>query len=362
MFKILRRFASTRPPLRDIIPSKKVFNRILFDQDSRLAYSRAMKIYEAVYNHIDNPNHILLPSYTRSDDLMSLKEVLSVIRKTTNTINRHLVELENELVEQAGELGSSNAIAILAFNTIQDPNTSKEDFQYANQLIENLSDLKNPLTFKLAGDLAYKKRAFSQAESYWLQFIELEPNTINASHVYSNLGLYYYTLQPKPDLIRARQYLEKSIAFGQLDSTILRSHYYYSQLFTLTDPKIARYHLEICASKGLKESFSSLGFLELNVFNNYDKSLEWFKLGHEADGDLSCLIGQFDCQILLKDRKSALKALQKIMSIQEKFEKSRQNPSVPEKYRATIASNKHLLSMFFSSRKQAIELVNTSSF
>lgn len=357
MNRITIRYSSTRAPLKDIIPTKKVFNRILFDQDSRLAYKKAMNIYESVYQHLDDPSHIRLPRYTRGSDLMTLKDVLAVIRKTTNTIDRRLVALENELVEQAGELGNNDAIAMLAFQTIEDPKTTKEDYKYANELINQLSDLKHPLTFKLAGDLAYKTKAFPQAESYWLQFLELEDNTINASHVYANLGLYYYTLYPKPNLLKARFYLEKSLVFGELDSTILRSHYYYSQLFTLTNPKIAKYHLEICASKGLKESFSSLGFMEMNVFGNYDKSLEWFKLGHEADGDLSCLIGSFDCYMVLKEHKSALKVLLQIRQVEQKINKK--IPNAPQQIQQTIDSNKQLLQMFFNSRKPQIQLIQT---
>lgn len=344
----------SRSALKELLPSKKVMNRILFDQDSRVGYSKAMKIYETVYSNLDDPDSIRLPKYTQSDDLMRLKEVLAVIRKTTNTINRNLVALENELVEQAGELGNNDAISMLAFQTIQDPKTDKEDYKYANTLIDELSRINHPLTYKLAGDLAFKNKAFSQAELFWLKFLELESNTIEASHVYSNLGIYYYTRSPRPDLMRARYYLQKSLAYGELDATILKSHYFYSQLFTLTDPKIAKYHLEICAGKGLKESFASLGFLEMNVFNNFDKSLEWFKLGHEADGDLSCLIGQFDCYMLLKDLKNAMKVLQKIRSVQENVIKSK-TKKMPDNIKATVDSNTILLQMFFSTRREQIQ-------
>lgn len=365
MLRVPIRYASTsqRPPLINIIPRKKILNRILFDQDSRLTYKKVMQTYDCIYQNLDSPQDIKLPSYIRSDDLMVLKDVLGVIRKTTNTINSNLVAIENELVEQASELGNNDAISMLAFKTIQDKNTTKEDYKYATKLIDDLSKLKHPLTFKLAGDLAFSKGALEQAKDYWLEFIELEPNTINASHVYSNLGIYFYTQYPKPDLYKARYYLEKSMALGQLDSVILRSHYYYSQLFTLTNPKLAKYHLEICASKGLKESFNSLGFMEMNVFNNYPKSLEWFKLGVEADGDLSCLIGQFDLYILLKDYKNANRILQKIKSIQEMILQAQSKTNAqPEHIQRTIASNGSLLNMFFGSRQELIKLASNLAF
>lgn len=322
-----------------------------------------MLIYESIYRDIDQPQNIRLPKYTKPQDLMVLKDVLGVLRKSTNTINSNLVALENELVEQAGELGNNDAISLLAFKTIQDKNTAKEDYQYANKLIQDLSNAKHPLTFKLAGDLAYSKGALEQARDYWLEFIELEPDTIEASHVYGNLGIYYYTLWPKPDLYKARFYLEKSIAFGQLDSIVLKSHYYYSQLFTMVNPKVARYHLELCTSKGLKESFASLGFMEMNIFNNQAKSLEWFKLGVEADGDLSCLIGQFDVYILLKDYKNANKILHNIKSIQEKIEKTKGKSSkLPDNIQTTINSNSLLLDMFFGTRPEQIQLAVNKAF
>lgn len=350
-----------RPALLQLMPKKKMLNRILFDHDSRLNYSKVLKVYQSLYDNLDNPDDIKLPNFVKSDDLMVLRQVLSSIRKSTNTINRNLVDLENELLEQASELGNNDAIAFLAFNTIQDKTASKADFRHANSLIDQLSKLNHPLTFKLGGDLAYKNRLFDQAKHYWLQFLDLENNTTNASHVYSNLGIYYYTLNPRPDLMKARLYLKQSITFGILDPTILRAHYYYSQLFTLTDPKVSKYHLEICASQGLKESFSSLGFLEMNVFGDYVKSLEWFKLGHEADGDLSCLIGQFDCFLLIKDIKLARTIVHKIMSIKDKIQKVNYNDA-PDSIKATINTNNALLDMFFSTRQSGIKLTATQIF
>lgn len=358
LYQSMKYYSTQRPPLNELIPPKKVLNRLLFDKDSRLGYKKVVKIYDAVYSKIDTPDQIQLPSFVVSDDLMILREVLGIIRKTTNTINKNLVDIEKELLQQAGELGNNDAIALLSFSAIQDPNTTKQDYDDANNLIKQLSDIKHPLVFKLAGDLAYTKKMPQNAETYWLQFLELESDTIEASHVYTNLGIHYYSLHPKPNLTKAKYYLEKALRFGELDNTILRAHFFYSQLFTITDPKVSKYHLEICASRGLQESFKSLGFMELNVFGDFVKSLEWFKLGVKSNGDLSCHIGQFDCYVFLKEYKQALSILQKLISIQESMQKHKLK--IHKNMEATYNINKSLLETFFNTRQSSIEMVRTN--
>ena len=97
------------------------------------------------------------------------------------------------MVEQAAELGNNDAIGMLAFEFIEDPQTSKEDYKYANKLIDNLTNLKHPLVFKMAGDLAFKKGYHNQAEIYWLQFIDLEAGDAYLAVRYTaNLGIYYF--------------------------------------------------------------------------------------------------------------------------------------------------------------------------
>lgn len=357
----IRYFSSTvrhlnRPDLMLILPGKRAMQRLLFDNDSRLRYNKTIEILKSIYTNIDAPNQISLPSYTKSKDLMLCKTLLSSIRKITNSINKNLVDIENELIEQAAELGDNDAITLLAFKTIKDPESSKEDYKTANGLIKDLTDLKHPLVFKLAGDLAFEKNYFDQAAQYWLDFLNLESDTILASHVYSNLGIYYYSYhKPKPNLHMAKNYLEKSIKFGELDSNIIRSHFYLGQLYSITDPLLARYHLEISASKGLTESFQTLGFLELNVFQNYSKSLEWFRLGVEANNDITCLIGQFDCHFKLKNYKKAFEIL---TNLNDTLIKINNQKNVPDKYKDLITSSKSLLSKFFNTRSDDIKLVS----
>lgn len=353
--RVLRMYSTARPDLAGLLPNKKTINRLLFDHDSRLAYKKSLEILKSVYSKLDDPGSIRLPSYTTSDDLMLFKQVLATIRTTTNSINRNLLDLENELVEQAAELGNNDAIAILAFKAIEDKATSEADYKYANDLIKELTDISHPLVFKLAGDLAFKKNLLIQAEDYWLKFLELEPNTILSSQVCANLGIYYFNyVKPKPNLQKAKYYLQKSIKYGELDNYIIKSHYYLGQLFSINDPMLSKYHLEISASRGLKESFPSLGFLEMNVFKNFTKSLEWFKLGVESNNDLSCLIGQFDCYTFMKNSKQASIILLRLNEINEKLNKLKAE-QVPENFVETFENNKYLLKIFFTSRREIIE-------
>lgn len=348
---------AARPSLQTILPKKKTMNRLLFDSDSRLAYRKVMPILTSVYENLDTPQEIRLPNYTVHGDLMMLRSILHTIRSGTNSINKNLVDLENELVEQAAEMGNNDAIAMLAFEALALPETLAADYKYANELVRQLTDAKHPLVFKLAGDFAFSKKYHSQAAQYWHQFLELENDTIMASHVHSNLGVYYYHyLKPRPDLTTAKAHLEKAVRFGELDTHIVKAHYYLGQLYSITDPVLLRYHLEISASRGLQESFPSLGFMELNVFNNVPKALEWFKLGVEANSDVSCLIGQFDAHVRAANNTNAINVLANLQGLKEKLDRvvAKGLKNVPEAYVELARSNHVLLSTFFETRKDAI--------
>lgn len=353
--------AGSRPDLLQLLPSKKTVNRILFDNDSRLPYKKIVPVLQSVYEHLDSPENILLPNYTVHRDLMLCRELLKTIRNTTNSMNRHLVDLENELVQQAAELGDNDAITMLAFETIGSKTSSKEDYKYANDLVKKLTEMNHPLVFRMAGDLAFKNGLHDQAEQYWLQFIALEPDTVAAGQIYSNLGVYYFSyLKPRADLTKAKVCFEKSIKYGELDTYILKAHYYLGQLYTITDPRLSKYHLQIAASRGLKESFPSLGFLEMNQFNNYSKAIEWFKLGVEASNDLTCLIGQFDCHILSKEFKSAFTILHNLTSLKEKMEKAQKMANVPQEHKDAMLVNYPLLQTFFHTRLGSIATLNSN--
>lgn len=348
---------STRPALETILPKKKTLSRLLFDHDCRLAHKKVLPIFSNIYENLDDPDKIRLPHYTKHEDLMTLRAILRDIRSLSNSVNKNLVDLENELIEQAAELGNNDAISMLAFEAVSRPDTPKEDFDHANKLIGDLQEAKHPLVFKLAGDLAFSKGYFEQAADYWNQFLQLEDDTVVASHVYTSLGLYYFNLvKPVPDLAKARELLEKAIKFGELDSSTIKAHYYLGQLFSLTDPKRSRYHLEISASKGLQECFPSLGFLELNVFNNIPKALEWFKLGVEGNNDITCLVGQFDAHIKAENYKKAFSILGNLQSLMKKLDvlAKQQFKTVPEAFKAHAETNYALLVTFFDTRKDIV--------
>lgn len=353
----IRRLSTSRPPLASILPKRKTMNRLLFDADSRLAYRKMMPVLDSVYTSLDSPTEIKLPSYTRHEDLMTLRSILQNLRSVTNSINKNLVDLENELVEQAAELGNSDAIAMLAFEAVALKDTLKEDYEYANELIRHLTESRHPLVFKLAGDFAFSKNYYEQAVQYWCQFLELEDKTILASHVYLNLGVYYYHhFKPRPDLTKAKLYLEKAIKYGELDTHIVKAHYYLGQMYSMTNPVLSRFHLEISASRGLQESFPSLGFLELNVFDNISKALEWFKLGVEANSDISCLVGQFDAHIRARKFTHAVNVLSNLQSLKEKLDKILQKGlvNVPDSFKELAQANHALLSTFFDTRRDQI--------
>ncbi|CCE73109.1 Piso0_000128 [Millerozyma farinosa CBS 7064] len=348
-----------RPELSTLLPNKKIMNRILFDNDSRLSYKKIVPIMEAVYENIEKPEEIFFPRYTTGDDLMLCKKVLSVVRQTTNTIDKKLLAVEDELVEKGAEFGNNDAIATLAFKTIEDPNSTREDYKHANKLIEELTKIKHPLVFKLAGDLAFKKGYYSQSLKFWSDFIEVEPDTVQASHVYSNLGIYYFSYcKPRPDLQKAKVFLEKSIKYGELDIYTIKAHYYLGQMFSIMEPLRARYHLELASTQGLKESFPTLGFLEMNVFNNFSKSIQWFKLGTEASNDLSCLVGQFDCYMLTKDHKSARRILDNLKSLHAKILRTKERNLIPSNMQQVAASNEAILNIFFKTRHDGIMLLS----
>lgn len=354
--------AMSRPELKSILPSKRTLNRLLFDFDSRLSYRKAIPVLSTVYSNLDRPEEIRLPKSITGLDLMVQKNILATVRNKTNVINKNLVDLENELVEQAAELGDNDAITMLAFETLNSKSTSSaEDFAYAQELVRSLVDKKHPLVFKMLGDLAFfQKKQHASGVEYWKQFLELENDTVMASQVYSNLGVYYFSYKtPKPDLKLAKQNFEKLINVGELDKYTVVAHYYLGQLYAVVDPELGKYHLEVAASQGLKESFATLGFLEMNTFKEYVKAIEWFNLGNEVSNDLTCMVGKFDCYVNLKEYEKAGEVLSKLEGIQQQIKNVRVKKLVPktEELEQSLNANESTLRLFFETRKDSVETV-----
>ena len=149
-------------------------------------------------------------------------------------------------------------------------------------------------------------------------------------------------------------HFEKSIKLGEFDGHILQSYYYLGQLYSTTDPTLSRYYLEVAASKGFKESFASLGFLEMNMFKNFSMSMEWFKLGVEASNDVSCLIGLFDSYVGTKELLGARKVLKSLLNLQQKVKKFADTDKVPETFKLDMLTTQSMLQVFFRTRKDSI--------
>lgn len=309
MISFIRHASSVlkRPALIEVLPAKRTLQKMLFDYDSRLNYRKYLPVITKIYDNLDSNELIEVPGSFKGSDLLLFREVLKEIRVKTHTINRHLLKLENELIEYSAELGDNNAVLILAFDCLKnaDANT-KEDVEHAKYLIKELHGLKHPLTLKLTGDLAYLGQHLDSAIKSYNDFLALENDTVLAGEVYQNLGLIHFQLQR---LVVLEQNFQKLIKLTTLDK--LSNSYFHLGLIYEDDPKLSRYYYEMSASQGLIESFPSLGFLELNCFNDAHKLIEWFKLGVEL-GDFNCMIGLFDSFMQIEDYASASKMLDNI--------------------------------------------------
>ncbi|KAK6199986.1 uncharacterized protein RJT21DRAFT_38609 [Scheffersomyces amazonensis] len=358
---------TTKPPLLSILPKKKVMNKLLFDNDSRFTYSKTIPILQAVYENLDNPDEIVYPSKVNGQDLMVLKSVLTNVRTMTNTINKNLLGLENELVEQAAEMGDNDAVALLMYEVLcksirEKDSVSDEDEKYASETLYDLIQLPNLLAIKLMGNFLFSINQFTQAKDVWKMYLKLDNDSIQAAQVYSSLGAYYMTYeQPTVNLGKAKICFENAIRFGILDDNLAKTHYYLGQLYSNVDPEIARYHWEISATKSLVESFSALGFLELNTFQNYSKSVEWFKLGVETSKDVVCMIGLFDVYYRMKDNLQAFTWLGKITAFNEKLKSYKKTPEYnnPE-MKAYINNHEVQIEHFFKSRSNEINDVTSN--
>ncbi|GME96956.1 unnamed protein product [[Candida] boidinii] len=313
-----------RPLLLDVLPSRKFIKRLLFDMDAKMNYNKYLPVLEKIYdtmdnNKIDDKGQDLKKIYSKltGKDLVIFQNVLKEIRTQTHTSNKNLVDLESALIERAGELGNRDAITMLCFkaleqdsntgssSTIEEPYTDEEK-RFANLHIMKLLKLNHPLTFKMSGDFAFKNGRVEDAVKFYNQFIKLDPNSFLTSEVYKSMGIIEFR---NSRLIKSKYFFEKSIALAP-SSKVSQCHYFLGQIYE-DDPLRSRYHFEMSAAEGFRESFASLGFLELNYFHDAYKAKHWFLLGSEL-GDVNCMIGVFDSYIRVDDLSNAAKAFNKI--------------------------------------------------
>lgn len=289
--RLISSLANKRPPLDEIFPQKKMVSRILFELDSRLAYNKLYPMYEKLYEGLDTGNDVDIPNSIKGKDLMIMKKVLEKVRHKTKAINKNLLALENVLLDRAAEIGDNDAISLLCFDVLKDPDSNTEDdVSHAKKLIKNLYQMNHPLTVKLTADIALKNHDDATAEVYYMKFLDLQNDTFLAGEVYGQLGQIHFR---KPNLIEAEKCFLKSIKLCPIDYSV-RSYFLLGQMYVNNDIFKARYLIESSATQGFKESFRTLGLLEMNYFKNYPKAQEWFKLGMELY-DTECFVGYFDC-------------------------------------------------------------------
>ncbi|AMD20054.1 HCL097Cp [Eremothecium sinecaudum] len=310
-----RRFLSSafkRPDINAIFPKKKFVNRLLFELDSRLSFGKLYPVYELLYRNLDkNADAVKIPRGIQPTDLMIMKKVLELTRYRSKSTNKHLLDLENEILYRAAELGDKNASSSLAFEQLRDiSKSSLTDVEHSKKIIKALYQQNHPLTLKLTGELAMSNGDGKKAEECFLKFLDYEDETVLAGEVYGKLGELALR---KPALAQAEAYFLRSIKYSPVEYS-LRSYYYLGELYMNSEPLKARALLESAASQGLRESFKVLGYLELNYFNDYRKAKEWFRIGMDIH-DFECLLGYTDCLLKLKDLGAAQKSIEKLTNL-----------------------------------------------
>lgn len=291
---------ASKPLLIDILPQKKVISRLLFDFDARYNYRRYYPVLSDIYDKMDTDEEPKTGKM-KGSDLLLFRNVMKEIRSQTHSSNRYLVELEDALVETAASLGSRDALTILSFKALDDTTGeyTEDDKKQAGIFINKLSELNQPLVFKMGGDYHYSRKHITKALKLYKKFLKLDNNSILASEVYRTLGMMLFQQQK---LMQAKVLMEKSINLAPANK-VSQAHFVLG-LINEIDPLKARYHFEMAASEGFIESFPNLGFLEMNYFGNLYKAKQWFKLGSEL-GDYTCMVGLFDCYMKEKNWENA---------------------------------------------------------
>ncbi|KAG7920087.1 hypothetical protein KL927_000767 [Ogataea polymorpha] len=309
---LVRAYSTQRPLLLDILPQRKLIKRLLFDFDARMNLRKYMPVIQNIYDNIGK-DKLSFPPKVRGSDLLLFQKVLSEIRTQTHTSNQHLVRLEDELIERAAELGSRDALTIVSFRALRDQSGeyTDEDKVQAKKFIDQLRKLEHPLVYKMGGDYDFDQGRYNEAVKQYWKFVKLDPNSFLSAEVYKTMGMIYFQ---QNQLLRAKLFFEKSIKLAPI-SRVAQSHYMLGLIYEV-DPLRSRYHFEMAATQGFKESFKTLGFMELNYFKNLYKAKKWFQMGAEL-GDHNCMIGLFDAYIQEKNWKAARRTMDMITKFSE---------------------------------------------
>lgn len=335
----LNRFYTTavKKGIKDVLPPKKIISRLLFDNNARYNFNKYYPVIESIYESKDPKLADSIPETFQGRDLMIFQKVLAQIRKQTHTINPKLVKLENDLIEIAAERGSRDALTTLSFMALDDPKGEfrDDDKEAARGFLKKLIELKHPLVFKMAGDRELRGISFNSTEtsttlvnsqllptedipmnglttsskhlsrsiSFYNEFLKLDPNSILSGSAHRSLGMIYFRLM---ELTKSFDHFQRAIQLSP-ESDNSQAHFFLG-LLNEHDPILSRYHFQIAAGEGFRESFSNLGYLELNIFKDALKAREWFKLGAEL-GVNECIVGLFDVANRLGDTKDAFKVI-----------------------------------------------------
>lgn len=334
--------ANSKPLLSDILPSKKIISRLLFDFDARYNFNKYLPVIESIYDSLPEifGNDVQIPDKFRGNDLLIFQRVLAQIRKQTHTINPLLLKLENELIQHAAERGSRDALCTLSFMALDDQGEgwTEDDKITAKKYIKELMEMEHPLAFKLAGDRELKEftknlndnttseedqndlaptsdlsfsdmttspKQLTRAISLYNHFLELDPTSTVSAAAHRSLGMIYFRTQ---DLVKAADHFKHAVNLAPATDNA-QAHFFLGLLNEI-DPIKARYHFQMAAGEGFRESFANLGYIELNVFNELNKSKEWFQLGAEL-GVPECIVGLFDVAVRREDWVKAKSILDK---------------------------------------------------
>lgn len=336
------------PLLLDILPSKKIISRLLFDYDARYNFSKYLPVVESIYDSLPDVfgKEPEIPERFRGNDLLIFQRVLAQIRKQTHTINPLLLKLENELVEHAAERGSRDALCTLSFMALDNNGEgwTEDDKSTAKKYIKDLMEMEHPLAFKLAADRELKgfteslnqneeeedmsvdakvlrteestadlsptsdtsftnitssPKRLARAVSLYDHFLKLDPKSTVAAAAHRSLGMIFFRTQ---ELVKAAEHFKHAVQLAPASDNA-QAHFFLGLLNEIDTLK-ARYHFQMAAKEGFRESFANLGYIELNVFNELKKAKEWFALGAEL-GVPECIVGLFDVAYRGNDWKRA---------------------------------------------------------
>ncbi|GES68794.1 hypothetical protein SCEPF1_0021005300 [Saccharomyces cerevisiae] len=347
MQRFVSKFVSTPPvpkKFQEIFPKKRTVNKILFQLDTRLTYHEMYPIFLQVSQNTNQEN---IPwrkkyPYIRSSDIMQMRNVLITLRTQNKFVHKDLLAMEDKLLNIAAELGNNDAISILSFNVIHEykkenvKSSYEKDIETANKFIKKLYARNHHLTVKLIGDLFFENKTYDKAEKYYQEFLKLENSTKLAGEVHGKLG--EIQIKQVNGFLKAEKSWLSCIELLEIERSS-RWYFLLARLYMSSEPMKAKALLENCASIGFKECFKTLGFLELNYFNNYERAKEWFKTGMEIM-DLECFFGFFDCCVKEENFKGARDCLESVKKLGNDNDK------------------KTMINVFLESRKDSIKLLD----